>query len=376
MKIKSLFLLSAIVLSLVACKEIPSVPDTSHPESQKPEQYEIPANRVTPDNGEMRNYYVSYKPEGDDLSALRRYCRSDQPSAELSDAFQNAVTISTVSVLGTNLEMTRLFVGVFSGSDATAEAFLMCRSQDGDLSELNSAWNRDDSPISNKACTESLTDLYRNYPDFQLQGIICDMSGWQAMYPVGAADGRYLQYYSGGSLHDFSRVDPFQTIEEGRQAINGFLKKRAQVLSEIPIYAWKTEEACSYLGISGYLSRFQGETVGSMSRSAEELAYLEDYDNLILVPLLDASGTENVYQLLLLYRHNDLIAEIVLEREPADGSIRLVRETVSPQNEQGDYIGLTECIYEREVRSLLCNSDNQSVRGVTLIPNGYRLIFD
>ena len=112
-----------------------------------------------------------------------------------------------------------------------------------------------------------------------------------------------------------------------------------------------------------------------MNRPPEEWAYLEDYDNLILVPLLDADGTENVYQLLLLYRHNSLIAEIVLEREPVDGSIHLIRERISRQNGQGDYIGLTECAYEREVKSLLCNSDNKNVRGITLTQNGYRLVF-
>lgn len=114
-----------------------------------------------------------------------------------------------------------------------------------------------------------------------------------------------------------------------------------------------------------------------MSRPPEDFAYLEAYDNLILVPLLDADGAENVFQLLLLYRHNILIAELVLERLPTDGSIRLVRETVSPRNEQGAYIGLAECAYEREVNLLIANAPSgKTVRGVTLTKTGYRLIFN
>lgn len=373
----SLLLVSAFALSLFSCKVIEPTPDASESEEQGADGYEILANRVTPDNGEMETYYLPSEPDFDALGELRLYCESGNPSAELSEVFRDADEIGTIPAWGIDLEATRLFLGVFSSDRAICGAFLMCWNEDGTLSEADLSRNDAGNPISNAACTERLTDFYRDYPGFQLQGVIYDMSGWREMYPVGAADGSYLQYYHEGSLHDFPHVKPFRTIAEGRQSIESYLKQRAQTLSELPIYPWKSQKARFYLGISGYLSRFKGETVGSMSRPPEDFAYLEDYDNLILVPLLDADGAENVFQLLLLYRHNVLIAELVLERLPTDGSIRLVRETVSPRIEQGAYTGLAECAYEREVNLLIANAPSgKTVRGVTLTKTGYRLIFN
>ena len=54
----SLLLVSAFALSLFSCKVIEPTPDASESEEQGADGYEILANRVTPDNGEMEAYYL------------------------------------------------------------------------------------------------------------------------------------------------------------------------------------------------------------------------------------------------------------------------------------------------------------------------------
>ena len=191
----SMFLISAFALSLFSCKVVEPSPDVSESEEQGADGYEILANRVTPDNGEMETYYLPSEPDFDALGELRRYCESGNPSAELSEVFRDADEIGTIPAWGIDLEATRLFLGVFSSDRAICGAFLMCWNEDGTLSEADLSRNDAGNPISNAACTELLTDFYRDYPGFQLQGVIYDMSGWREMYPVGAADGSYLQYY-------------------------------------------------------------------------------------------------------------------------------------------------------------------------------------
>lgn len=359
-----------LLLCGVGCRQL------SPSEGQTDAVYEIPANLVTPGNGELENYYIPSEPATDWSDALRRYCESEASSPELSDAFRSADSFGTVPVFGTDLEATRLFLGIFSKGQTVSGAFLMCQNPDGTLSEAEFAKDSysEGNPISNAICTEMLARLFHDYPEFQLAGVVYQMDGWKQVYPVGQLEGRALQYYD-GMLCDFSRVDPFRTVAEGRASIEAYLKRRAQLLSELPIYLWQTKEARSYLGGVGYLSRFKGESVPAMNRSPESFAYLNAYDDLILVPLLDETGRENVYQLLLLYRHNQLIAELLLKRDPADGRIGLARERIAPQNADGGYIGLSECTYAKEVRSLLAGVPAEKVvRGVAVTNDGYRLI--
>ena len=105
-----------------------------------------------------------------------------------------------------------------------------------------------------------------------------------------------------------------------------------------------------------------------------ESQYLFDFDWLIAIPLLDADGNEGVYALHLLYHHDTLIAELLLN----DAGELLIpkKEIVSEKDSTTqEYIGLSKIDYLDEVTRLLKNLDDKAiVKGIGFDGDNYMVI--
>lgn len=95
---------------------------------------------------------------------------------------------------------------------------------------------------------------------------------------------------------------------------------------------------------------------------------------MIAIPLLDADGNEGVYALHLLYHHDTLIAELLLN----DAGELLIpkKEIVSEKDSTTqEYIGLSKIDYLDEVTRLLKNLDNNAiVKGIGFDGDNYMVI--
>lgn len=214
--------------------------------------------------------------------------------------------------------------------------------------------------LSIEDCYMALTCCIKENHDFEIMGIILDSQGYPAVYPVGRQKGDSTIKYMAGHACAFSLVDPFETIEEGYSAFREYQLERKAILSEITIYPWNDIPFYE----SGYIREFKESIV--TKQQCGDYAYIENYDSMIAIPLLSSDLNENIYILHLLYYHNQLIAEVVIERkyDGIDYTYSSVWENVAKKNADGQYIPLESSQYVRvlnKVSSLKSPMDCQGV---------------
>ena len=108
-----------------------------------------------------------------------------------------------------------------------------------------------------------------------------------------------------------------------------------------------------------------------------DFSYLDTYDTVAAIPLLDNNLQENVYVLHLLYYRNNLIGELVIKREKtADGFIYTpVWENAAKKDANGEYIGIAQSQYEKLVSKAQASKTTWDDVGVVFngqfVPVGY-----
>lgn len=195
--------------------------------------------------------------------------------------------------------------------------------------------------LSIEDCYMALTCCMRDNPDFEILGIIMDTQGYPAIYPVGRQKDDPIIKYMAGEACNFALVDPFETMEAGYSAFKNHLMERKDILAEITIYPWNNTPFYEL----GYIREFKESILTNQQMG--EYSYIEDYDSLVAIPLLSPDLTENVYILHLLYYHNQLIAEVVIERR-TDGtntSYAAVWENIAERASDGQYLPIETSQY-------------------------------
>ena len=171
-----------------------------------------------------------------------------------------------------------------------------------------------------------------------------------------AEDDRILYYEN--ELTEFRLVEPFASIEAGREAFDAWWEFRAGELEKFPVFEWLLGAAYP---TSNYLTQHAG---------------VYDSDWQLRVPLLGEDGRESRYMLLLCYRKDKLIAETVLQLDEADGA-RVVKERISDKDPAtGKYSGLDGIDYAAACQRILpLPVDRTTVKGVGFDGESYFVVY-
>ena len=180
------------------------------------------------------------------------------------------------------------------------------------------------------------------------------------MYPVGKQSGKETIQFMYGELMDFKLVEPFKTLEEGRAAFSAYHAEKQKILSELTLYPW-VDAACYY---GGYLGEFKNSAEYITAQKTGTFTYLEEYDSVIAVPLLSEDLQENEYILHLLYYHNQLIAELVLQRTSDGKTVAPVWENVADKTPDGKYIPINTSTYVRVLEQVATKNISWENQGV------------
>ncbi|MBO4354276.1 MAG: hypothetical protein J5860_04975 [Clostridia bacterium] len=209
------------------------------------------------------------------------------------------------------------------------------------------------------------------FPDFEIVGVVYNTLGYQTTYPIGIQKGEDTMKYYAGELLNFRLVDPFRTAQEGAVLFEEYLDRKSEIKAQIPIYKWKTEHFYD----DGYINPFQNSSA-RFNQGVDAYAYLDDYDDIIAVPLIDEDGREDRYALHLLYYHNNLLAELIIEYLPNE-KVRLcaVYENVAEKDEAtGEYDYLEKSEYQRVYEEYVAAHPGAKIKAIAFDGEQYVII--
>jgi hypothetical protein len=326
-----------------------------------------------PVNGVVEDYYVDDAIDLDIVDHLSLYAESEIASDAFKELYNNADDISVIPVYGTYLESTSLVVCLFSADDVllgtkTIHVF----EEEGEVQIAEFQMIIDDtiyySTLSDDHCFWMISSSQADYPTFQLLGVAYKATGYQTIYPIGILDGENdIKFYYYG-LFSFGWVNPFSTVEEGKDKFDIYWGIRTAIIKSIPTFPWKTK----VLYTEGYMNKYKHQDIFTMGETRVDNLY--DFETVIAIPLLDENGQENIYVLHLLYIQNYLIGEVILKKQ--DGVNTSVSAIYAKKTTTGGYIPLEEINYVTVVEELLVGVDESQVAGIGFDGNEYSLIFD
>ena len=224
---------------------------------------------------------------------------------------------------------------------------------------------------SDEHCCAMLKACMQLYPEFKIIGIACDTVGYSYPYPIGIQKGEDTIKYYAGELLNFRLVDPFHTAAEGAVLFEEYLERKSEIKAQIPIYKWKKEK----LDDDGYINPFQNSSA-RFNQGVDAYAYLDDYDDIIAVPLIDEDGREDRYALHLLYYHNNLLAELIIEYLPNEEMwLRAVYENVAEKDEAaGEYDYLEKSEYQRAYEEYVAAHPGVKIKAIAFDGQKYVII--
>lgn len=304
--------------------------------------YQLTTNTENINKGFHQYVHLDY------LQCAEVYVNNATIVNEFVQNYNSCDFVEAYPVLGTYLEPTNLVVYLFYTDNCPTGIASLTFDQQGNVETASSYADMTTLPpyveaLSLEDCYMAIVHCQKSYPEFDILGVIFDTNGYPAIYPVGMNAGESTIKYVAGEPQEFSLVDPFETLEEGYAAFDKHLRERQQIFSEIMLYPWSTTEFYEL----GYIREFTESVSVDTKQISDAYAYLEDYDSLIAIPLLSEDFEENVYILHLLYYHNQLIAEVVIERI-SDGSTSTynsVWERVAPKSADGAYFPMDTSQY-------------------------------
>ncbi|HII95701.1 MAG TPA: hypothetical protein HA367_08245 [Candidatus Methanofastidiosum sp.] len=324
-----------------------------------------------PENGIIEDYYADDAIDLNIVDHLSLYAESDTSSDEFKELYNNAEDISLIPVYGMYLENTSLAVCLFRKEDELLGTKTIHVFEEDGMTQIaeftsiigdTSARN----PLSDRQCFLAISSSQADYPSFELLGMVYYAIGYKITYPIGILDGEeYIKFYN-GSASNFGWVEPFSTVDEGRDKFNMYWNIRTSIINSIPTFPWKTE----VLYEQGYINKYKHQDVFTMGETPVDNLY--DYETVIAIPLLDENGEENVYVLHLLYIQNYLIGEVILKNQ--DGIYTSVSAVYAEKTVTGGYIPLLGINYVDTVKDLLAGGDQTQVVGIGFDGSKYCLI--
>lgn len=269
------------------------------------------------------------------------YANSSTVSTEFTEFWAGNYDVMYYPVYGTFLEFTRLFVISFYNDDAVANSFTLVVETDEEeysVTEFtHESYTRESysngeltatGPFHRNCITSDLQQATEYGGNAAVQGFVFDTQSYAMPYMIATElNQTHLKYWDNENLEwtDFRLVDEFETIEDGQQAFENYFEKKAELYNSIPIYEW-TESVEDTV----YFNRFV---------NSHRDGVLGEYETYVTIPLLDEELEENGCVLFLLYYHNDLIGEIVIRGNDAEGE-EVWRREASKDPESGQYIPL------------------------------------
>ena len=135
-------------------------------------------------------------------------------------------------------------------------------------------------PLSDRQCFLKISSSQTDYPTFQLLGVVYYAIEFQTIYPIGILDGENdIKFYYDG-LSAFRLVDPFSTVEEGKDKFDIYWLIRTAIIESIPTFPWKTK----VLYASGYMNKYRYQDIFTMEETRVDNLY--DFETVIAIPLL------------------------------------------------------------------------------------------
>ena len=379
------FLILCFLFSCIACNTQQTPPNTdthtaSNSETIQPDDATYTMSKCVindgrPSNGIIENYYIQEFIDLDMQRDISRYASTSNVSDKFSEYYTQSTNIRTIPILGSYLEYTSLQVCMFYTNDTMigTVAVVLALNDKGifikEELETSVGSSYHGSPLADQNCFKALSSCMQNYPDFEIKGVVYNQYGYMAVYPVGLLPGDSSIKYFDYELCDFRLIEPFLTIAEGQNNFTKHWEKRDELISNLPTYKWEN----TTWRTEGWINKYKYQDVYLLHKELES-QYLFDFDWLIAIPLLDADGNEGVYALHLLYHHDTLIAELLLN----DAGELLIpkKEIVSEKDSTTqEYIGLSKIDYLDEVTRLLKNlDDNAIVKGIGFDGDNYMII--
>ena len=386
-KVRTIIILLIMAALLTGCRPshgLSSTPNTADiTETRKLTASLMSLAEFNPDETTafQKEHYIDVPLADDPMQYLQRYI-DEFAVTSVSDiidvSFRTATKVVPYPILGTNLEATDLIAYLFYIDEQPTGLGMLRVNQAESTVEYYDYTDGKGFPLvlephSIEACYSDLVDTLGRYPDFDIKALVYATHGYSTIYPIGHNKGESTVQFIYGGPKNFLCVEPFATIEEGREALHQYLEKRAQMWSAITVYPW-TEDA---FYSPGYLNVFQNTVNYKTLYPSMDFSYLDTYDTVAAIPLLDNNLQENVYVLHLLYYRNNLIGELVIKREKtADGFIYTpVWENVAKKDTSGEYIGIAQSQYEMLVSKAQASKTTWDDVGVVFngqfVPVGY-----
>jgi len=309
----------------------------------------------------------------DFVSIAKDYVNSAEANEEFVAYYRNSDRVDAYPILGTYLEPTGSAVYLFYQREEPYAVAKLSLDSAGNIAETPVCRDMTNPPKvvdaqSIEDCYLSIVQCFSEIPDFDVMGIVLPSEGYPATYPIGKQSGEATIKYMAGEAKNFDLVDPFETLKDGYNAFSKHLTERKQILSQITIYPWMKHSFYE----TGYIRQYKNTLL-----LKDMPWYMEKYDSLVAVPLLSSDLEENVYILHLLYYHNQLIAEIVIERknEGEIYSYSVVWENVGVKDETGEYTPIETSQYVKSLNSAAAHRAAWESQGVVydngkLIPVG------
>lgn len=311
-------------------------------------------------------------PDSVSTEAVIAYLSGNSVEESLAALYSDSDEVVPIPIFGRYLDKTSLLFCVFKKqSEPVGSAILVIDSGGNIVSECD--YVSDDIHLPDVSAKKWNDNAYRYYLEdvsfFGSNIVGVSYTGQWLFIGTENDDETVLRnpLYS-----EFGYIDPFTSIEEGREKYDVYFAFREEQVAQLPIYEWKEANLSS----TGYMRLFEHRDK-SYDEDGRTFPYLGDYDWYINVPLLDSKGRENVYVLQLLYQKQTLIAELLLENDTSgETSVYRARmERVSEKDPQtGEYIGLNNSYLEK-CDQLLANG-NENVKGIAFDGKDYRVIYN
>ena len=330
------------------------------------------------------DFTQDYETAVDYLQSAEAYVKSGSARADFVERYQAADYLEAYPVFGTYLETTRKAVYLFYKNSIPVGIAMLKLNQEGIVTEASTYVEMTTRPDivnvqSLEECFLVITDCIKKYPDFDILGVVYDANGFSRIYPVGICSGESIIKYVYEEPMCFSLVEPFTTIEEGRNAFKAYILQKEETLCGIPIYPWTNANFNS----AGYLSGLYAEID---TNGLQVPFYMNIYDAVVAVPLLDESLQEDVYMLHMLYYRNQLIAELVIRKERINdrNTYTIAREQIAEKTAEGAYIPIAESEYIKALNSAVKHHSDWSIQGVVfrnslcliMLDNNTQMLFD
>lgn len=326
-----------------------------------------------PANGIVEDYYVDDAINLDIVDHLSLYADSNIASDAFKELYNNADNVTIIPVYGIYLEYTSLAVCLFSNDDVllgTKTIHVFEEEGEVQITEFTIIIGdtSNHNPLSDRQCFLKISSSQTDYPTYQLLGVVYYAIEFQTIYPIGILDGENdIKYYYYG-LSNFRLVEPFSTVEEGRDKFNIYWIIRTAIIKSIPVFPWKTK----VLHSQGWINKYKHQDIFTMGETRVDNLY--DFETVIAIPLLDENGQEYCYVLHLLYIQNYLIGEVILKKQE-DGVNTSVSAIYAEKTTTGGYIPLEGINYVAAVEKLLVGVDETQVVGIGFDGSEYSLIF-